>query len=210
MKSRDIKSLITGITFIVAFILYTTFAPDKEEVEDKQVQNEVEESVAEVQISAEQAEQITGNSLEPVKYLSVNDGDTFSVEWNGEKKRIRLLMIDTPEMNYDKGEPMPFAEEAKEFTSSLLKNAQTVEVLFDKGPKEDDYERLLAYVYIDGKLLQESLLEKGLGAIRYVNKPNNSLESLLRDIQKQAENEKVGIWSIEGYFENNRFQNVTN
>jgi micrococcal nuclease len=42
--------------------------------------------------------------------------------------------------------------------------------------------------------------------MRYVNKPNNTLEQELRAVQKTAEQKKLNVWSIEGYVENNRFQ----
>lgn len=219
MKQRDIKSLISGGTILIAVALYMIFADPKDskdsqdgqEVQTEQKQETNSQTTVrekEIAITPDYAEKATGKKLVEVKYLHANDGDTINVEWNGEKRRVRLLMIDTPEMNYDKGEPMPYAEDAKNFTQSLMKNAKKVELLFDKGPQEDDYERLLAYVYVDGKMLQESLLEEGLAAMRYINKPNNTLEKELRDVQKKAEQAKRNIWSIDGYFENNRFQNV--
>ena len=205
MKDKDIKTLITSGTIIIAGTLYLLFSDKPDETVQQQTNTQVEQTST-VSISTQYAEKITGNTLQQVQFLSVNDGDTFKIEVDGEKKSVRLLMIDTPEMNYDKGQPMPFAEEAKAYTEKILKEAKTIEVLLDKGPKEDNYKRLLAYVYVDGKMLQESLLEAGYGAIRYVNEPNNSLEKELRQIQEKAKKAKLGIWSIEGYFENNRFQ----
>ena len=212
MKLKDIKTLITSGTILMAVALYMIFGnppPEKDEVAEDVKQNEsVQESGAEeapVAIPLEEAEKVTGNEAVAVDYVSANDGDTLSVQMNGEKKRVRLLMIDTPEMNYDKGEPMPYAEEAKAFTIELLENAQSVELLFDKGPETDNYDRLLAYIYVDGVMLQEALLEEGLAAVRYVNEPNNSLEKQFRAIQEEAEEKGVNIWSHEGYFQKDGF-----
>ena len=200
MQLKDIKTLITSGTILVAVALYMIFGnppPEKSEGNGDAQSNAI--------ISIEEAQQITGNKAIPVDYASANDGDTISVTINGEKERVRLLMIDTPEMNYDKGKPMPFAEEAKEFTINLLENADTVELLFDKGPETDHYDRLLAYIYVDGVMLQESLLKEGYAAVRYINKPNNSLEQQFRDIQAVAEAAKVNIWSYEDYFQKDGF-----
>ena len=200
MQLRDIKTLITSGTILVAVALYMIFGnppPEKSEGNG--------DAQSEAIISLEEAQQITGNTAIPVDYVSANDGDTISVTMNGEKERVRLLMIDTPEMNYNKGEPMPFAEDAKEFTVNLLENADTVELLFDKGPETDHYDRLLAYIYIDGVMLQESLLKEGYAAVRYINKPNNSLEQQFRDIQADAEAAKVNIWSYKDYFQKDGF-----
>ena len=200
MQLKDIKTLITSGTILLALALYMIFGnppPEKNEGNDDSQRDAI--------ISLEEAQQITGNKAIPVDYVSANDGDTISVMMNGEKERVRLLMIDTPEMNYDKGEPMPFAEDAKEFTIDLLENADTVELLFDKGPEADHYDRLLAYIYIDGVMLQESLLKEGYAAVRYINKPNNSLEQQFRDIQADAKAAKVNIWSYEDYFQKDGF-----
>ena len=210
MKLQDIKTLISSGVIIIAVGLYLIFKPedsvdnalnttpqDPQEVIEEVKQNQV--------ITLADAEKVTGQTAQSIEFVSANDGDTFSVNMDGKKERVRLLMIDTPEMNYDKGEPMPYAEEAKNFTTEVLKEADNVQLLFDKGPETDKYDRLLAYVFVDGVLLQELLLQEGYAAVRYVNKPNNSLEDELRDIQKDAESEGVNIWSLDGYFKNNRF-----
>ncbi|MEG0472894.1 MAG: thermonuclease family protein, partial [Solibacillus sp.] len=110
-----------------------------------------------------------------------------------------------PEMNYDKGDPMPYAEAAKQLTTQLLEDAKSVQLLFDKGPETDKYDRLLAYVFVDGVSLHEILLNEGLAAVRYVNKPNNSLEDDLRKIQQQAEAKKLNIWAHPNYLQKDGF-----
>ncbi len=217
MNGRDIKTLITSGTVIIAVGLYLLFGnkpPTEEEyakqqAEQQTAQQSEEAASSETSISLQAAEEATGNTAQAVKYLSANDGDTFTVELDGQKQRVRLLMLDTPEMNYDKGKPMPYAEEAKQYTIELLENAQEIQLLFDRGPETDKYDRLLAYVFVDGVLLQEAILSEGYGAIRYVNPPNDTLEDELRAIQKEAEQQKKNIWSHEGYFENNRFNAET-
>ena len=99
----------------------------------------------------------------------------------------------------------PTTKEDYDFEKKNLKNAKSVQILFDKGPETDNYDRLLAYVYVDGVMLQESLIENGYAAMRYINKPNNSLEQELRDIQKNAENAKLNIWSVDNYFQKDGF-----
>ncbi|MEC1178786.1 thermonuclease family protein [Metasolibacillus meyeri] len=211
MKPTDIKTLITSGTIIIAVALYLIFSPDPKDKEEEtnipQTQQE-ENTTLETQsanISAQYVQEVTGNQLQPVKFLSINDGDTFSIEMNGEKRKVRLLMVDTPEMNYDTGQPMPYAEDAKAFTENLLKNASKIELLFDVGPETDKYDRLLAYIYIDDVLLQESLLKNGLAVMRYMNKPNNTLEAELNEIQAEAKEEQLHIWAHEGYFDGKQF-----
>lgn len=211
MKMQDIKTLISSGVIIIAVILYLTFKPEGSVLDSLNNQTEepqeiLKQTLDSQVITLEQAEKATGEQAQSVDFVSANDGDTFKVKLDGQEQRVRLLMIDTPEMNYDKGEPMPFAEDAKQFTTDLMTQAKDIQLLFDKGPKNDSYDRLLAYVFVDGVLLQELLLQEGYAAVRYVNEPNNTLEDELRDMQAVAEKAGLNIWSLEGYFENNRFK----
>ena len=206
MKMKDIKTLISSGVIIIAVALYLIFADDPKDILPSTTSNEdVVTDQTEQVILLNESEQKTGNKAQTVEFISANDGDTINVKLDGEKKRVRLLMVDTPEMNYDKGEPMPFAEEAKNFTTSILSNSSDIQLLFDKGPKTDKYDRLLAYIFVDGVSLQELLLQEGYAAVVYVNKPNNTLEEEFLEIQKVAEESNANVWSLEGYFENNHF-----
>lgn len=49
---------------------------------------------------------------------------------------------------------------------------------------------------MDGISLHEILLSEGLAAVRYVNKPNDTLENELLEIQQQAEQKKLNIWHM--------------
>lgn len=196
MKMSDVKTLISSGVIIIAVALYLIFKPD---AEDTQVN--LDEQI----VTPAEAVEVTGNELKSVQFLSANDGDTFNVMLDDQKERVRLLLVDTPEMNYDKGEPMPYAEEAKNFTINILENANKIELLYDVGDERDQYGRLLAYVFVDDVLLQESLLKEGLAAVRYIHKPNNSLEQQLKEAQNIAASNKVNIWETDDYFKDGLF-----
>ena len=204
MKLKDVKTLITSGTIIIAVGLYLAFSEPKKNTEQTTSPAITDQNI-EYKLTTDVAMDKTGNQLIDVKYLNANDGDTFNVEMDGKKERVRLLMIDTPEMNYNKGEPMPYAEEAKERTIELLEQAESVQLLFDKGPETDNYDRLLAYAFVDGVSLHEILLSEGLAAVRYVNKPNDTLEDELLEIQQQAEQEELNIWAHDNYLQRDGF-----
>lgn len=211
MKLSDIKTLITSGTIIIAVALYLIFSnkmdDGTEKVEQSTPTTQEQQTIEKTDyvITPQYAMDKTGKSFVDVKFLNANDGDTFNVEMNGKKERVRLLMIDTPEMNYNKGEPMPYAEAAKERATALLKNAASVQLVFDKGPETDNYDRLLTYVFVDGVSLHEILLSEGLAAVRYVNKPNDTLADELRDIEQQAKDQKLNIWAHENYLQRDGF-----
>lgn len=67
---------------------------------------------------------------------------------------------------------------------------------FDKGDHRDKYERLLAYVYIDGKSVQETLLKEGLARVAYVYEPNTKYIDQFRKDEQEAKSEKLFISGV--------------
>ena len=132
-----------------------------------------------------------------VQLVEVVDGDTIKVQMNGKTETVRLLLIDTPESVHPSKPVQPFSKEASKYTEDLLRDAD-VELELGIGER-DKYGRLLAYVYADGKSVQESLLKKGLARVAYVFEPNTKYVDEYQDIQMKAQQEGVGIWSIENY-----------
>ncbi len=198
MSLSDIRTIITSGTFILAVVLYLIFVNGTKK-------DETVVPKSDAVITSSYAEEVTGNQLMEAQYISTNDGDTFKMKLNGEEQGIRLLMVDTPEMNYNENNPMPYAEEAKEFASNILQNAKQIEVLFDVGPETDSYGRLLSYIFVDGVLLQELLLKEGYAAVRYIHEPNNTLEYEFKEIEEQAKEKGLNIWSTENYLQNDGF-----
>lgn len=97
-------------------------------------------------------------------YRYIHDGDTavFLLD-TGEEVICRFLAVDTPELG-EEG-----YDEAKQFTDKTLEKASTILLELDpQSEKYDKYERLLAWVWVDGRLLQAKLLENHLAQIRYI------------------------------------------
>lgn len=100
----------------------------------------------------------------------------------------------------------PFGPEASQFAKETLEGKE-VELEFDVSER-DKYGRLLAYVWIDGKMFNEMLLEKGLARVAYVFAPNTKYVDRFYEIQKKAQKEGIGIWSIENYVQEDGFQSI--
>ena len=131
------------------------------------------------------------------------DGDTFIAQLaDGSRERVRMLLIDTPETKKEGTPVQPYGAEASDYTKKLL-TGRKVELEFDKEQR-DQYDRMLAYVYLDGELVNEKLLEQGLARV-VVYKPNDKYVKEFRDIQAEAKSKKLGVWSIEGYADNRGF-----
>ncbi|RWR11122.1 thermonuclease family protein [Siminovitchia fortis] len=134
----------------------------------------------------------------PVTLVKTIDGDTIKVRYNGKEQNVRYLLIDTPETNHPRLGKQPFGEEAKERNAQLV-NSGDLTLEFDIGERVDKYGRLLAYVYVDGKSVQETLLEEGLARVAYVYPPNTRHLAPYEEAQKRAKAKGIGIWSIENY-----------
>lgn len=124
--------------------------------------------------------------------IKVIDGDTIKIDYNGTPQTVRLLQVDTPEANHpDPEKNVPMGKVATEFTRKMIGKKQ-VQIAFDKEEK-DKYDRLLCYVYVDGKSVNEELLRSGM-AIVLEKKPNISKTEEYKAIQEEARKQNLGIW----------------
>jgi len=96
--------------------------------------------------------------------IHVVDGDTLNVRIDTKKENVRLIGVDTPEMNFRSGQPEPFALESTLFTREQVEG-QAVTLTPDAlNNDRDRYKRLLRYVYkADGTFLNLELVERGYG-----------------------------------------------
>ncbi|MYL34716.1 nuclease [Pontibacillus yanchengensis] len=129
--------------------------------------------------------------------VKIIDGDTISVKINGKKDTVRMLLIDTPETKHPSQPVQPFGPEATAFAKKRLNNKH---ISLEIGTtKRDKYDRLLAYVYVDGTMYNKKVVAKGLARVGYVYPPNDKYIEQLRGAEEKAQIEHKGIWSIDGY-----------
>jgi len=120
---------------------------------------------------------------ERARVLSVLDGDTFILEDGG---KVRLIGIDAPA----RGEP--YYEEAK---WELIKLILNKEVLLSKDKNEvDKNNQLLRYVYADGTLVNERILDLGFAKVLTIP-PNVAYSQLFLSAERAAREKHVGMWS---------------
>ncbi|MFZ0579041.1 MAG: thermonuclease family protein [Psychrobacillus psychrotolerans] len=141
-----------------------------------------------------------------VEVVEVIDGDTIKVKYNEDIEKVRYLLIDTPETNHHTLGKQPFGEEAKQRNKEILKSGN-VTIEFDVGNRLDDYGRMLAYVYVDGESVQETLLEEGLARIAYIFPPNTRYLDKFEEASKVAKERSIGIWETDNYVTNRGFNN---
>lgn len=132
-----------------------------------------------------------------VKFSEGVDGDTAKFDMNGEIIKVRFLAVDTPESVHPTKEVQAYGVEASDFTKEKLKNAKTIELEFDNNSdKTDKYGRYLAWIWVDGELLQDILVKGGLAKVAYLY-ADYKYTSLLQESEKIAKEDKIGIWKDE-------------
>ncbi|MBA4602492.1 thermonuclease family protein [Thermoactinomyces mirandus] len=141
----------------------------------------------------------------PKQAITVVDGDTIRVRLKGKEETVRLLLVDTPETNHPEIGKQPLGEEAKEFTQKLIHEAKKIE-LEKEETKRDKYGRFLAYVVVDGKLLQEELVKSGFARIAYVEDADAKYLDKMKEAEQKAQQKKVGIWQWDDYSKRDGFK----
>ncbi len=132
-----------------------------------------------------------------VKYNEGIDGDTSKFDMDGETIKVRFLAIDTPESVHPTKEVQAYGVEASRFTKEKLKNAKNIELEFDNNSdKTDKYGRYLAWIWVDGELLQDLLVKEGLAKVAYLY-ADYKYTSLLQESENKAKEERKGIWQDE-------------
>lgn len=123
------------------------------------------------------------------------DGDTIVVKSRGEKERVRLIGINTPE-SVDPNRPvMCYGKEASAHMAEVLKAGTQVHLKRDVEAR-DRYERLLAYVYraSDGLFVNLEMVTGGY-ANQYRFPPNTAHEKEFSEAAGIARQNGVGLWS---------------
>lgn len=157
------------------------------------------------QSESKQPENVSGSSFSDdqtpgiqAKVVDVVDGDTIKAVYRGKETTIRILLIDTPETHHPRLGAQPYGQEASSYAHELL-DGKTVHLEPAVNEERDKYDRLLAYVFVDGKSFEELMLAQGLARVAYVIPPNTKYIDRYRAVEADAKGKRLGIWSIDGY-----------
>ncbi|SFJ67131.1 micrococcal nuclease [Halobacillus dabanensis] len=169
----------------------------EEHQETDQQEHEMEKSEAPSEVEASKGDNPTEQEKVRAKVTNVVDGDTIDIQLKGKEERVRLLLVDTPETIHPSKPVQPFGPEASNYAKEVLLDEE-VRVEYD-GPKRDHYDRILAYIWVDGKNFNQQLLEKGLARYAYVYDPPYTHAEAMSEAESRAKQQDKGIWSIDGY-----------
>lgn len=132
---------------------------------------------------------------ETVTLAYINDGDTITLT---DGRLVRLIGIDSPEIDFQFANlSQPYANEAKQFLSSVIQPGQTLQLAFDKK-RLDPFGRTLAYVYTtELQHLQELMLANGFAKARVYQ--NDYFWQCLASVEQLARDKTLGLWGHKSY-----------
>ena len=123
----------------------------------------------------------------------VIDGDTIELR---DGRFVRYIGIDAPEVRRKVGDrwvvdPEPFARAATDANRRLVEH-QPVRLEYDVQPK-DRYGRILAYVYVGERMVNEELLAAGYAQLLTIP-PNVRYVERFRAAANEARRARRGLW----------------
>lgn len=121
----------------------------------------------------------------------VIDGDTIELV---DGTRVRYIGMDTPELNTGRGTPDCLAVAAKNRNASMVEG-KTVVLEYD-AEKRDRYGRDLAYVWLDGNMVNERLVQEGYASI-FTVAPNVKYAERILAAEKAARAAALGLWAAD-------------
>jgi micrococcal nuclease len=127
----------------------------------------------------------------PARVIRVIDGDTVEAVFRGTVLVVRLIGIDTPETVAPGQAVMCYGPEATRFTRSRLEGRR-VNLELDVE-RVDRYGRTLAYVWVDGELFNEVLVERGYASVT-TYPPNVRYVERFVAAQRRAREAGRGFW----------------
>ncbi len=122
------------------------------------------------------------------------DGDTIAVRIDGERVKVRLIGVDTPETRKPNTPVQCFGPQASSRMQSLV---QSRSVRLQADPTQGDrdrYDRLLRYVFTpDGRNVAQVLIAGGFGR-EYTYSSAYGFQGLFRAAQATAQRTRSGLW----------------
>ena len=159
------------------------------------IPRDVIEDTVDSQLQALQTEPVAAATTRIGTVASVVDGDTVYVEIAGKKETVRLIGIDTPEVEGSPSGAECYGAQATAAARALLSD-QTVIVTTDPSQHMyDQYDRLLAYLTLeDGRDVGEALIINGVANEFTYDKPY-AKQAAYKAAEAVARAATRGIWS---------------
>lgn len=126
--------------------------------------------------------------------IGVSSGDTITVLLDGQEVVVKYLGIDAPAVNDPALGTEPLGEEALA-ANRILVEGKEVRLEMDVSDT-DESSRLLRYVFVDDKMVNEILLRQGAARL-ILTPPDIKYGAQLEAAEQDARARGVGIWGLQ-------------
>jgi len=138
---------------------------------------------------------LLASSPQSARVTTIHDGDTITVRVDGHTEKVRLVGIDSPELQDERPEYREAAYAARNYARSRMAGES---VTLEAEPRQGDrdaYGRLLRYVILsDGTNVNEELVRKGYAHV--YDKFQFTLKPRFKGAEAEAKREKLGVWRL--------------
>ncbi|MBI1963825.1 MAG: thermonuclease family protein [Candidatus Rokubacteria bacterium] len=123
--------------------------------------------------------------------VRVVDGDTIHVKVGERVEKVRYIGVNTPEVHHPTKGEEPGGREAACVNRDLVAG-RPVRLELD-AQTHDRYGRLLAYVWVDGAMINAELVRLGYAQVMTIP-PNVRHQALFLRLQREAREAERGLW----------------
>ena len=130
------------------------------------------------------------------RLVSVVDWDTIKIEKDWKEISIRMIGVDSPESNSTRyGYIECYGAEASNHLKQLLNGVKEIEIELDETQGEfDTYNRMLAYVRVNGTNINQKMIEDWF-AWEYTYNKAYQYQKEFQLAEEQANKNQKGLWS---------------
>jgi micrococcal nuclease len=132
-----------------------------------------------------------------VRVQSIHDGDTLTgvgVD-DGVKYKIRLMGVDTPEVDFNAKSQGDAAFKARDFLIELVPLNSVITISEDS--EKDKHGRILGLITANGVDVNKEMLRQGWGFLYFIYPFDKGIVSDYIEIAKEAYDQKRGVFSEE-------------
>ena len=196
-RKSGARNVLVPLACIILVGLGGIYTQQKNNVDGETIQSQAQDEIY--------------DAYEKAELVRVVDGDTVIVKLDGNKTRVRMIGIDTPEsVAEDENRNNEYGVMASEHTKELLSDVKYLYLTYGKE-REDQYGRTLAYVWMsEPKVTQVTLKSEPLDMVNYVilrdgygyhveYKPNLEYADFFTQTVEDAKRAKTGLWQYDGF-----------
>lgn len=132
-----------------------------------------------------------------MRVQSIHDGDTLTgvgIE-DGQKYKVRLMGVDTPEVDFNTKSQGEAAFKARDFLIQLVPLNSVVTISEDS--QKDKHGRILGLIVSNGVDVNKEMLRQGWGVLYFIYPFDKGIVSDYVEIAKEAYEQKRGVFSEE-------------